>query len=205
MQSKAELGTFEKLLIAAEPLFAAKGFYGVSIREIAEHLDIAKSSLLHHFSTKEKLYAALLKKLADAMTEEVREIKRRESDQKARLTRFIELLCINSREKRHRGMILMRELMDNPERAVRARQWFFADYFRELTDIIREGQEKDVFKAVNPELFILHLLGAHRYLTISLPTMKQLFDAGTYDQILAGHQAELETYVKARLYADGKS
>lgn len=200
MTNASEPGTSEKLLIAAEPLFAAKGFYGVSIREIAEHLNIAKSSLLHHFAAKEKLYAALLKKLAGEMTEEILEIRQREPNVTEQLKQFVRLLCNNSKVKPNRDMIILRELLDNPERAVRARKWFFADYFRELTDIIRSGQQAGVFKAVNPELFILHLLGAHRYFIISLPTMKRIFESDTYSRIQADHPSELEKFVEERLF-----
>ena len=62
MKPQQPHATAEKLIDIAETLFAEKGFYGTSIRDLAEGLGIAKSSLLHHFPTKEKLYAAVLGK-----------------------------------------------------------------------------------------------------------------------------------------------
>ena len=48
--------TRERLLDQAEPLFAERGFYGVSIAAIASELGLTKQALLHHFGSKEKLY-----------------------------------------------------------------------------------------------------------------------------------------------------
>jgi AcrR family transcriptional regulator len=199
MKPQKPAATAEKLLDIAETLFAEKGFYGASVRDLAQGIGIAKSSLLHHFPTKEKLYGAVLKKLADEMTAEVRQIRERFPDAKEQISQFVQVLCSNSGKKPNRVNILLRELLDNPKRAEKARKWFFVDYFKELTGMIQSGQEKGIFKPVNPEIFILQLLGAHRYLIISLPTVKQFFDPTTYQQILKNHQPELETLVRERL------
>ena len=199
MKTPKNQATADKLIDAAESLFAEKGFYGTSIREVADCLSIAKSSLLHHFPQKEKLYGAVLKKLADEMTKEVREIRHDFSDEKEQIFEFVCMLCHNSEKKPNRENIILRELLDNPKRAEKAKKWFFVDYFNELTGMIKSGQSKELFKAVNPEIFILQLLGAHRYLIISLPTVKQFFAGQIYRQILKDHRTELETFVRERL------
>ena len=196
---KPTADTARRLIDIAESLFAEKGFYGTSIRDLAEGIGIAKSSLLHHFPTKEKLYGTVLKKLADEMTAEVRQIRYQCPDEKDQIFRFVHLLCDNSKSHPNRENIILRELIDNPKRAEKAKKWFFVDYFRELADIVRSGQAKTIFKPVNPEIFILQLLGAHRYLVISLPTVKQFFDPEIYRQILENHCSELENFVRERL------
>ena len=199
MKPQKPVANAEKLIDIAETLFAEKGFYGASVRDLAEGIGIAKSSLLHHFPTKEKLYAAVLKKLADEMTAEVRQIRERFPDEKKQIFRFVQTLCNHSEKKPNRVNVILRELIDNPKRAEKAKKWFFVDYFKELTGMIKSGQDKGIFKPVNPEIFILQVLGAHRYLIISLPTVKQFFDPATYQQILKNHQSELETFVAERL------
>lgn len=199
MKTSKPPATADKLITIAESLFAEKGFYGVSIRDLADAVSIAKSSLLHHFPSKEKLYGAVLKKLADEMTLEVRYIRDRFPDENDQIFQFLLLLCDNSEEKPIRENIILRELLDNPKRAEKAKKWFFADYFGELTGIIRSGQNKGLFKPVNPEIFILQFLGAHRYLIISLPTVKQFFKPETYQRILKEHRSELELFVRERL------
>ena len=141
----------------------------------------------------------MLKKLADEMTEEVKAVQKQFPNEKEQIFEFVQLLCNNSEKKPNRENIILRELLDNPKRAEKAKKWFFIDYFKGLTDIIKSGQNNGIFKPVSPEIFILQLLGAHRYLIISLPTVKQFFDEKIYRQILKDHHAELETFVRERL------
>ena len=69
----------------------------------------------------------------------------------------------------------------------------------EIAGIIRSGQAKGIFRPVVPELFIFQLLGAHRYLVISLPTVRHFYPDETYRQIMAEHTRELENFVAERL------
>jgi AcrR family transcriptional regulator len=50
----------EKILEIAEALFAAGGFSGVGMRQIAAAVSLGKSSLFHHFPTKLELYGEVL-------------------------------------------------------------------------------------------------------------------------------------------------
>lgn len=54
----AEVSARDKILDAAELLFARRGYAGVGMSEIAEAVGLSKSSLFHHFPTKAQLYAA---------------------------------------------------------------------------------------------------------------------------------------------------
>ena len=59
--------TREQLLESATRLFAAKGFYGASLANIADELGLTKQALLHYFGRKEKLYAEILSRISDRM------------------------------------------------------------------------------------------------------------------------------------------
>jgi AcrR family transcriptional regulator len=200
MKTNNTLPTADRLIEAAEKLFAQKGFYGASIRDIAQCLSIAKSSLLHHFPSKEKLYGEVLNKIATEMTEEVRGIRQSVADEREQLRQFVRLLCENSKNKPNRENIIIREMLDNPKRADKVKKWFFVDYLNELTGIIRSGQVRGIFKPVVPEVFIFQLLGAHRYVVISMPTVKRFFPVDTYRKVVAEHTLELEKFVEERLF-----
>ncbi len=191
--------TFGNLIRAAQPLFAARGFYGTSISSLAGSVSIAKSTLLHHFATKEKLYGAVLKIIAAEMTDEVRAIRRNFTDEVEQIHQVVTLLCLNSKSKMDRDIIILREMLDNPKRLGKSKKWYFADYLDELMQIIQSGYIKGRFKKTNPGAFILHLLGAHHYFMISLPTVKQLLDPQIYQTLIAEHEAELHAMVQERL------
>ena len=49
-----------RILGVAEALFASRGFAGVGMRQVALGVGLSKSSLFHHFSTKQALYREIL-------------------------------------------------------------------------------------------------------------------------------------------------
>jgi AcrR family transcriptional regulator len=54
--------TRDRILDVAEALFAARGFSGTSMRDIAADADLTAASLYNHFAGKEALYGAVLQR-----------------------------------------------------------------------------------------------------------------------------------------------
>jgi TetR/AcrR family transcriptional regulator len=50
----------DKILEASLPLFAATGFHGVSMRDVAAAVGVTPAALYYHFPDKEQLYQALI-------------------------------------------------------------------------------------------------------------------------------------------------
>lgn len=61
---KTSASTRDRMIEEARALFAERGFYGVSIAQIAAELGLTKQALLHHFGTKERLYGLVLEQIA---------------------------------------------------------------------------------------------------------------------------------------------
>jgi AcrR family transcriptional regulator len=59
--------TKEKLLDATEPLFAAYGLEGVSVRQIALAADVDLAMISYHFGSKEGLYRAIFRRRAERL------------------------------------------------------------------------------------------------------------------------------------------
>ena len=57
-----DVETPERVLTAAEAAFAADGFRGARLEDIAAAASIRRSSLLYHFGTKEALYEAVVRR-----------------------------------------------------------------------------------------------------------------------------------------------
>lgn len=58
--------TVQEVLTAATSLFSEKGLHGTSIRDIEKASGVSKGLIMHHFSTKENLYAAVQNNLNQA-------------------------------------------------------------------------------------------------------------------------------------------
>lgn len=54
--------TSDRILDAAEELFAARGLAGTSVRDIAAEVDLNPASLYNHFASKQALYEAVLER-----------------------------------------------------------------------------------------------------------------------------------------------
>jgi len=48
----------DKILDVAEALFARSGYSGIGMREVATEVGLGKSSLFHHFESKQSLYCS---------------------------------------------------------------------------------------------------------------------------------------------------
>jgi AcrR family transcriptional regulator len=75
--------TAERILDAAEQLFAERGYEGASLREIARRAGIQQPGLYNHFDSKQQLYAAVLDRaltpMAEAMQHHFRNAKPRDA------------------------------------------------------------------------------------------------------------------------------
>ncbi|MCZ6829981.1 MAG: helix-turn-helix domain containing protein [Gammaproteobacteria bacterium] len=63
---QARKATAERILDAAEDLFAEKGYAATSLGDVADAVGIRSPSLYNHFRNKEALYGAVLNRLLDA-------------------------------------------------------------------------------------------------------------------------------------------
>ena len=68
--------TAQRILDAAEDLFAQKGYSATSLGEVADQVGIRSPSLYNHFRNKEALYTAVLERLLDDFTGPMEELNR---------------------------------------------------------------------------------------------------------------------------------
>ena len=57
----------DKILDAAEALFARRGLAGVGMAEVAEAVDLSKATLFHHFRSKAQLHAAVMARILEGI------------------------------------------------------------------------------------------------------------------------------------------
>ncbi len=163
--------TAERVLNAAERLFAERGFAGASLADICGEVGIAKSSLLHHFPSKKRIYAGVLTRIVgdlEAMLAEARQMKGKPA---ARFRHMIALHLNWTRRRPDYNQLMLRELLDNADRANQVRHWVLKPVLDELAALIAETQGQDAIGTVDPMLFLFHTVGGIAYVMAARLTL----------------------------------
>ena len=180
--------TPDQLVAVATRLFAARGFYGVSIAAVAEELSITKQALLHHFGNKERLYAAVLADLADRIDAALSDPK----DIGTALERFWDHAQAESDDM----ALIARELLDNEARADTAQHWFLRPMLQQLVALARAARpELDAAEAA-AEIYVF--IGAVNYHAISGPTLRHIFGKQGSNRMNRAMPRVLRQMIRAR-------
>jgi len=160
----AELSSRDKILDAAERLFAKRGYAGVGLSEVADVVGLGKSSLFHHFGSKAQLYAAVAARILRRIEEHLVRSLARGGDPVVRLERWlyelIDLLAANPTYAR----MLLRSLFEDDElpgdlpEEIDA-QRAVEDVLRSVAALMREGMSVGLFRATNVQHLLLSLIG----------------------------------------------
>ncbi len=123
-----------RIYAAAQRLFALRGYAGVSIADIAKEARMAKSTVMHHFANKQKLYQAVVgESIALFAATPV-------SLTNATLTEKLQhLLAVMLAEPMH-AKLLNRVFMDNPKSAALAARRYWRPL---LDDLVPAGDERE--------------------------------------------------------------
>jgi len=162
--ASSEQTSRDKILDAAERLFAKRGYAGVGLSEVAEVVGLGKSSLFHHFQTKAQLYAAVTARILRRIEERLMRSLARGGDPVARLERWLDELVDLLVENSTYARLLLRALFedddlpgDMPEEveARRATDGIMAS----VGALLREGMGSGVFRAAHVQHTLLSLVG----------------------------------------------
>ena len=160
----------EKILEVAKALFAAGGYSGVGMRQIATAVGLSKSSLFHHFSTKLELYGEVLDRVIERLEWGLCDDAQFTGKAAEELDRWIDSLIGTLAEDVPAARLMLRALVDEepfprfelgPEgrerMAFEARLERIIDRFREL---LEQGIADGVFRPVSVGDTIQTTIGA---------------------------------------------
>lgn len=193
--------TRAKFLSIAAKYFSEKGFYGASIANISAELNLSKQALLHHFGSKEALYAEVLKEISASLIEGLEDTLAAVDDPK---DRTITMFCAIYREAIHNRQttrLLVRELLDNRQRADTAKSWYLKPFLERLIEVVQSDPRAAGINEHDALLLVYQVLGAIHYFLISKPTLTQMFGKRTYASLEQNHEAEIGVLLTARLDA----
>lgn len=193
--------TREQFIAVAEHLFAERGFYGTSIAAIAEELGLTKQALLHHFGSKEKLYGEVLKDISERLLEATQQITDAEEDPATRLVDLVVVQYRGQMEQQDSARLLMRELLDNEQRASKAGNWYLKPYLEILIDTVLAIKATRNIGRARALALVYQLLGAAHYFAVSQPTLTSIFGASLYRDSRDCYEQELRSLIRTRVQA----
>lgn len=192
--------TREQLINAAQYMFASKGYYGASLSGIAARLSLTKQGLLHHFRSKEKIYAEVLLRISQQALGIVQEARAANEGPEERLGQAFAGLYRWMIEDKSSAQILMRELLDNQQRAEQTSNWgFFNPLLDELVSIVTDGRQGNHSTREPPLAFVYQMVGAHHYFAVSMPSLQNMLGAEEYRQLEHYYPRELQRQIRSYL------
>lgn len=140
--------TAEQILDIAQDLVRCRGYSAFSYADISEQIGIRKASIHYHFSSKEDLARALVRRYRDAFRQTLQQIERLTSDPQSQLTQFFHLYQggLNQNQLCLCGM-LSSELTVLPETVKHEIQFFFSETQSWLAAVLRRGCEAGIFSS----------------------------------------------------------
>jgi AcrR family transcriptional regulator len=159
----------EKILDVAERLFARAGYDGVGLREVAEQVGLGKSSLFHHFNTKDQLYCEVLARVLGRIRRHLDPVINAPISPADKLVRWVETLMDALAEQPTTARLLMRELVEDerfrpaelPEAA--AAEANLSGILQGIRGLLEEGVARGVFRSVSVPQTVQTLIGATVY------------------------------------------
>jgi AcrR family transcriptional regulator len=164
-----------QILAKAEPLFAANGFDGVSMREIAEACGMTKANLYYYFADKEALYLHVLERDLLATIDVLERAVADGGTARAQLTRITEAFAAIVQRKRSLLQMAMRHI-GGPDGHIRG---VFQRHRRRIVQLVEQALESGVRSG---ELRPLNVrLAAMSYMGMMFVYPKMLLENGPAD------------------------
>lgn len=148
-----------KTVLAATRLFAAHGFDGTSVQDIADDLGVTKQAVLHHFASKEQLREAVLDEILEHWNERLPKLLLAATASEDRFDAvFGELFRFFFAEP-NRARVVLREALDRPAIVRRLLEGPVRPWLSAVAGYIQSGVERGQHHdGLDPEAYVLHVL-----------------------------------------------
>jgi TetR/AcrR family fatty acid metabolism transcriptional regulator len=140
----------DRILQAAERVFASKGFYGAKVSDIAQVAGVADGTIYLYFRSKDDLLISLFEAQMDRVLFELRSAVAGGEDATEKLRRFIAAYLTMVEANRHAAEVITIELRQSAKFMKEYRNPKFAEFLKTLAAVIDEGQRQGRLRAEVP-------------------------------------------------------
>jgi AcrR family transcriptional regulator len=149
-----------RILENARRLIIEQGYDGLSMRQIAEAVEVSKAALYYHFRDKEQLLQAILDDDLDQIADLLTQIQQQSGDTREQIRLFIENVLGQPVERRAAIRLASQEA---PRLSEPARSAFFKAYherfIQRLQDMLQSGVQRGELRPLPPSVAVWALLG----------------------------------------------
>lgn len=176
----------QKILEAAQTVFAEQGYVQASMRTIAQAAGISVGGLYLYFKNKEELYLTLIQAWMDNLNGSTREALQKVDDPGESLKAFITISIDYA--KRHKEMIILQGREPGFSFGIEVKRRFFTERRHLLAGIIRRGIDCGVFRRCDADEVAKLIFNVLRGFIVSMVIDDEaLFSAtGCVDLVLNG-------------------
>jgi AcrR family transcriptional regulator len=149
----------DRVFAAAASAFAARGFAGTSVDEIASAARLNKAMIYYHFRSKAALYREILRDMFGAVAARAKTVAASDLAPPDKLRAFISAFAAEAEARPHFPPIWFREIADGGRHLDQATLGEVGGVVRALTAIIDEGVRLKAFRPISPLLIHAGIVG----------------------------------------------
>ncbi len=183
------------ILAAAEDLFAAHGFSGTRVRDIAEQAGVTGAMVHYYFENKEGLYRATIESVVGTVRDLLAQAAESEAPVDERMRAFIQANTTHILNHPKAVRIVLRELLAGGQEIVKILQKYPKDNYTLLRGIISEGVKRRELRPLDVEIAPFSLMGMIMIFHVFNPLISLVLGKAEYDeefiQRVATHTAGL--------------
>lgn len=192
----------QQILVEATRLFAARGFDGTSLQDLADAVGIRKPSLLYHFNSKAELRRGVLEELLSHWQNVLPRLLLAATSGLRRFDALTRELVTFFTDNPDRARLLVREALDRPVELRTSIVDNVSPWVKVVCDNIRAGQKQGMIHPdVDPEAYVTHVIALVISSVATFDTVGAVMHAGDDGQHQrARHVAELLRVARASLF-----
>jgi TetR/AcrR family fatty acid metabolism transcriptional regulator len=152
---------YHRIINAATKIFAKKGFFQAKVSEIAKEARVADGTIYLYFEGKDAILISLFEEQMELVLDNMRAQISKEEDAAKKMEKFALTHLKLIEKNRDMAEIIQVELRHSSKFMKEYKNEKFAEYLNIIDEIIREGQEKGIFKkAIIPSIAKRAFFGA---------------------------------------------
>ncbi|HKE20049.1 MAG TPA: TetR/AcrR family transcriptional regulator [Kofleriaceae bacterium] len=156
---KSPLATPEHILVAATRLFAAAGYGGTSLQDVADAVGIRKQSLLYHFPSKDELRRRVLDTLLSRWNDVLPRLLFAATSGEGQFDAIVAETIRFFAEDADRARLLLREILDRPADVQALIDTHVAPWVEVVCGYIRKGAQRgEIAPDVDPHAYVLGVI-----------------------------------------------